>query len=68
MFHHSFEHIADPFETLCSVRRLLSSGTCLIRIPIVDSWAWENYGVNWIQIDAPRHFFSLLKKKCGDIS
>jgi len=58
MFHHSFEHVADPLETLYFVKKLLSpNGTCLIRIPVVDSWAWENYGVNWVQIDAPRHFF-----------
>jgi len=58
MFHHSFEHVADPLETLYFVKKLLSpNGTRLIRIPVVDSWAWENYGVNWVQIDAPRHFF-----------
>jgi len=58
MFHHSFEHIPDPCDTLLAVGRLLSSdGTCLIRIPVVDSWAWKNYKENWVLIDAPRHFF-----------
>lgn len=58
MFHHSFEHIADPFLTLSSVNNLLSSdGTCLIRVPVVDQWAWRNYKTDWVQIDAPRHFF-----------
>ena len=58
MFFSSFEHIPDPFETLQSVGRLLSrKGTCLIRIPIVDSWAWRKYKENWVQMDAPRHFF-----------
>ncbi len=58
MFHHSFEHISDPRDTLLAVGRLLSAdGTCLIRIPIVDSWAWKNYKENWVYIDAPRHFF-----------
>jgi len=62
-FHHSFEHIADSLETLYFVKKLLSlNGTCLIRIPVVDSWAWENYGVNWVQIDAPRHFFLHSRK------
>jgi SAM-dependent methyltransferase len=57
MFHHSFEHISDQHDTLRTVRRLLAPrGTCLIRIPVV-SWAWKHYGVNWVQIDAPRHFF-----------
>ena len=57
-FHHSFEHIADPIETLKSVHRLLSKkGICLIRIPTVSSYAWEHYRENWVQLDAPRHFF-----------
>jgi len=58
MFDHSFEHIPDPCDTLLAVGRLLSSdGTCLIRTPVVDSWAWKNYKENWVMIDAPRHFF-----------
>jgi SAM-dependent methyltransferase len=67
MFHHSFEHIDTPIETMQTVRKLLSpQGVCIIRIPLVDSWAWENYGTYWIQIDAPRHFF-LHSKKSMDV-
>lgn len=58
MFHHSFEHMADPRKTLDAVVRLLApSGVCLIRLPLVSSYAWEHYGVDWVQLDAPRHFF-----------
>jgi SAM-dependent methyltransferase len=58
MFHHSFEHIPDPIETMKSVSRLLKEGgVCLIRIPTVSSYAWEHYRENWVQLDAPRHFF-----------
>jgi len=58
MFHHSFEHLPDPAETLRSVSRLLVDGSiCLIRIPTVSSFAWEHYKTHWVQIDAPRHFF-----------
>jgi 2-polyprenyl-3-methyl-5-hydroxy-6-metoxy-1,4-benzoquinol methylase len=58
MFHHSFEHMPDPIETLRSAANLLSpEGVCLIRIPIVPCYAWEHYGVDWVQWDAPRHFF-----------
>src|SRR5262249_9067820 len=40
MFNHSFEHMANPIETLQTVRQMLSSqGLCLIRIPTVSSWA-----------------------------
>lgn len=58
MFHHSFEHIPDPDSALADAARLLKpGGTCLIRIPTVSSHAWEHYGINWVQIDAPRHLF-----------
>ncbi|NUM77379.1 class I SAM-dependent methyltransferase [candidate division KSB1 bacterium] len=58
MFHHVLEHLADPVETLRHTARLLSAhGTCLIRTPTVSSYAWEHYGTNWVQLDAPRHLF-----------
>lgn len=58
MFHHSFEHIPNPTDTLHSVSRLLTkNGVCLIRVPTVSSYAWEHYRESWVQLDAPRHFF-----------
>jgi SAM-dependent methyltransferase len=58
MFHHSFEHMADPRGTLEAVVRLLApDGVCLIRLPLASSHAWAHYGVDWVQLDAPRHFF-----------
>jgi len=58
MYNHSFEHTPDQREQLHSVHRLLASGgTCLIRVPTVSSRAWEQYRENWVQIDAPRHFY-----------
>lgn len=58
MFHHSFEHIPDQLATLGVVSRSLSrDGVCLIRIPTTSSYAWRHYGVNWVQLDAPRHFY-----------
>lgn len=58
MFHHSFEHMPDQVDAILAVARLLApNGVCLIRTPTVSSYAWEHYGVNWVQLDAPRHFF-----------
>jgi SAM-dependent methyltransferase len=57
-FHHSFEHIDNPRETLLKAYELLApGGHCIIRIPTVSSFAWQHYGVNWFQLDAPRHIF-----------
>jgi 2-polyprenyl-3-methyl-5-hydroxy-6-metoxy-1,4-benzoquinol methylase len=58
MFHHSFEHMPNPKEILQSVHdHLEASGTCMIRIPTASSYAWEKYRENWVQLDAPRHYF-----------
>lgn len=58
MFHHSLEHIPNPLDTFQDIARLLKpDGCCLIRMPTVSSYAWEHYGTNWVQLDAPRHFF-----------
>ncbi len=58
MFHHSFEHMANPKDTLRHAARLLSAkGSILIRIPLADSEAWEEYRENWWSIDAPRHYY-----------
>ena len=56
MFHHSFEHLVKPVETIFHVKKILApGGTCLIRMPVVPSYAWKKYGTNWVQLDAPRH-------------
>lgn len=57
IFNHSFEHIPDQLETLLKTSSLLNEkGTCLIRMPLKTEYIWNLYSVNWIQIDAPRHF------------
>lgn len=72
MFHHSLEHIADQLRTLQIARAKLSrQGTCLVRIPLA-TWAWQNYGKDWVQLDPPRHLcvhteksFRLAAAKAG---
>lgn len=66
MMHHAFEHVADPVAQL----RLLSSllrpgGRILLRIPLADSWAWEHYGVDWVQLDPPRHRWLFTERALG---
>lgn len=58
MLNHSFEHMPKPLFVLKEIYRLLKNNRyALIRVPLVSSFAWREYGVNWVQIDAPRHFF-----------
>ena len=55
-FHHSFEHIATPEETLTSLQRIVRpGGVAVIRIPVIGGWAWRTFGGDWAQLDAPRH-------------
>jgi SAM-dependent methyltransferase len=73
MFHHSFEHVLSPRDELLSAHlRLRDEGRCLIRIPTPSSEAWEVYGTNWVQLDAPRHLtlisrsgMKTLAEQCG---
>ncbi len=72
-WHHSFEHIPNPLENLQKASQILSEkGVCIIRIPTSSSYAWEHYRTNWVQLDAPRHFFlhskesmEVLAAACG---
>ncbi len=56
MFNHSLEHMPDPLEALRSARaRLRDGGVCMVRIPTSSSAAYQSYGPDWFQLDAPRH-------------
>lgn len=58
MFNHSLEHMLEPVATLAGARALLApGGICLVRVPTTSSEAWDTYGPDWVQIDAPRHVF-----------
>lgn len=62
-FNHVFEHVDNVHETLEKCRQLLNKeGKILIRVPVKDSAAFEKYGENWVQWDAPRHFHLLTKR------
>lgn len=58
ILNHSFEHMLDPQIVIKKLFNLLNNGgRLLIRVPVVSSYAWQHYGVNWVQLDAPRHVF-----------
>jgi len=63
MMHHSFEHMERPQEIVDKSHKLLKQGgLLLIRIPVADAQVWNEYGQDWVQLDAPRHFFIHTKK------
>jgi SAM-dependent methyltransferase len=63
MLNHSFEHMPDPQSILVKLRQLLKPNRyLLIRIPVVDSYQWRRYGLNWAALDAPRHLYLHTRK------
>ncbi len=60
---HSFEHMENPLDVLFQVKNLLSNkGTCVISIPLKGGIAWKMFGVDFCQIDAPRHIYLYTEK------
>lgn len=56
MLHHAFEHMDEPLKVLQQLFKLLKKGKCLlIRTPAMGCYSWKKYGVNWMDLDAPRH-------------
>ncbi len=63
MLHHVLEHVEDPMGVLSACRgRLARDGRILVRIPTAESATWERYGVNAVQLDAPRHLHLLSRR------
>lgn len=61
--HHSYEHMPEPLQVMEQLYALCKpGGQILIRIPLADSYAWKQYGVNWVQLDAPRHLYLHTRK------
>ncbi len=59
---HTIEHVPDPRATLSEIYRLLRPNRyAIVRMPVV-SYAWTEYGTNWVQLDAPRHLFLFTAK------
>ena len=76
MLNHSLEHMEHQLEVLKKLYSILSKdGRLLIRIPIVSKPLMEEYGLNVVSLDAPRHFYihsfksiSLVLEKAGFVT
>jgi len=73
MLHHAFEHMDEPLKVLQQLFSLMKKGKyLLIRTPVMGMYSWKKYGVNWMDLDAPRHIIihslksmELLAKQSG---
>jgi len=55
--HHVLEHIDQQHKTIKDCYDLLKKNGCLVLgVPLLAT-AWEEYKHNWVQLDAPRHYF-----------
>ncbi len=62
MLHHSLEHMPEQKNVFIAIKkRLVTGGVCIIRVPIINL-AFEEFRENWIQIDAPRHYYLHTEK------
>jgi SAM-dependent methyltransferase len=58
MLNHALEHMPDQVKTIKKLFEIVKHGHyVLIRIPIVSSYSWRQYGVNWVHLDPPRHLY-----------
>ncbi|MFC0262406.1 class I SAM-dependent methyltransferase [Fontibacter flavus] len=56
MMHHALEHMESPDRVLEQCfGKLNKGGWLLVRIPVSDAQVWKDEGINWVQLDAPRH-------------
>lgn len=69
MLQHAFEHMAEPQLVLKQLNKILKpDGIVILRMPVSDTHTWKHYGVNWHQLDAPRHLFIHTRKSMAIIA
>jgi 2-polyprenyl-3-methyl-5-hydroxy-6-metoxy-1,4-benzoquinol methylase len=53
---HVIEHVHDPRQWLVAMRNLLKPGGVLwMQTPNIDSRGYQRFGVDWLNLDPPRH-------------
>lgn len=63
VFNNSFEHMDNQVDVIKKAHELLpAKGRLILLIPLCDSFAFRKYGKNWVQWDAPRHFYLHTQK------
>lgn len=58
VFNHTFEHFLELDSPINFIKSNLDvNGTCIIRIPNIDSYSFKQFGANWTGIHAPYHLY-----------
>lgn len=53
----TIEHMPHQISVFETINRLLTeNGASMITVPLIG-YAWKHYGVNWMGLDAPRHYY-----------
>ena len=66
MMHHSLEHVPSPDEVFAELSRLLvEGGVLIVRVPVVPNAIYDEFGIDWPQLDAPRHIHTFTVKALG---
>ena len=64
---HTLEHLPDQVETLRHVcSKLAPGGVAVITVPLAGGWADEHYGIDWVQLDPPRHLYLHTERSLTD--
>ena len=67
--HHSLEHVPDPAALLTAAsERLKPGGAIYVRVPLFQPDIWAEHGVNWAQIDPPRHLYLFSRRAFLDMA
>ncbi len=65
----SFEHVTDPNEVMDSLYRLLKpNGFLVLRLPVYPNIAYDMFGTDWFQMDAPRHIVLYSRSGLKDLA
>lgn len=66
---HVIEHVHDPVAVLAECRRLLKpTGRLIALTPNIESYGHQQFGVNWVALEPPRHLTLFSPATLADVA